>query len=398
VAAIETLLCEAPAAAGRVVVREPSLIRVAGRSATARHYVLEFVREGERGPRLAELRHGRWTFHRIGDQWSVVDRSELAAGDARVPEFLAAGLALDFACARVPAGDDSALQRVADADAVRVVLTAYGLSADAGDADLVGSLYTEDAIVEIGGDRIYRGRKPMADMINGGFHQSLLPWAGHTMGPGLVAVEGDRAVSLHIARTYGPPPRSAADLSTWNRHPFRFSVNRWVLTRIDDGWQISERISHPVPGSQWRAVLSDGLESWRAVPRIAARGGEDLDYLERRYALDIVTAAAFRLSAADGTQRWPFADDALLDVDGCRVPAHGTALAEALRVTNSCVGVVPAAGSVGVEGSSTIVGDVLLTYSDDGSGRMGPASLHMCRWDLVRDGASWLVLGATLRR
>jgi hypothetical protein len=374
------------------------MIRVAGRSATARHYVLEYLHEEGRDPRLAELRHGRWTFECIGDQWSVVDRSELMAGDARVPEFLAEGLERDFACARAPVGDDPAQQRAADADAVRAVWAAYGLSADAGNADLVGSLYTENAIVEIGGDRIYRGRKPMMDMINGTFHRSLLPWAGHTMGPGLVATEGDRAVSLHIARTYGPPPRSVADLSTWNRHPFRFSVNRWVLRRTDESWQISRRISHPVPGSQWRTALSDGLMSWRAAPRIEARGGEDRGYLERRQALDIVTAAGFRLSAGDGANRWPFTDDAFLDVEGCRVDAHASALGEALHLADPCIGFVPSAGSVRVEGNSATVEDVVLTYVDDGSGRIGVAGIHSCRWDLVRDGESWMVAGATLRR
>lgn len=398
-AAIETLLREAPAAAGRVVVREPSLIRVSGRRATARHYVLEYVCEEGRRPRLVDLRHGRWNFDRIGDHWSVMDRSELSAGDARVPAFLAEGLGRDIACARSPAralaGDGQ--QRAIDVDAVRAMWTAYGLAADAGDADLVGSLYTEDAMVEIEGDRVYRGRKSMADMIDGAFHRSLLPWAGHTMGPGLVAIAGDRAESLHIARTYGPPPRSVADLSTWHRHPFRFSVNRWVLIRTDEGWQISERISHPVPDSQWRAVLSDGLMSWRALPPNVAPDGDDAGYLARTHARDIVTAAGFRLSAGGGTHRWPFTDDAFLDVDGCRVPAHGSALAEALTLTDPCVGVVPTAGSIRFGETSATVDDVVLTFVNDGSGLMGPAGVYRCRWDLVRDGASWMVTAATLR-
>lgn len=393
VAAIENLLCAAPSPGGRAVVREPSLIRVSGGEATARHYVLEYDLARAR---LIDLRYGLWRFHRADDRWSIVDVAEVSAGDGRVLEFLADGLDRDFAAVRVPPGDtgetdDSELQRATDADAIRAMLAAYGLAADAGDADLVGALYTPDAVVDIGGDQIYAGREPMMDMIAGRFHRSLLPWAGHTMGPSLVSVDADRAVSLHIGRTYGPPPRSVTDLSAWNRHPFRYSVNRWTLVRGDPEWQVAERISRPVPGTEWRALLADGVRAWREN---SVSGGERSDYLDTRRALDVVTAAAFTLSAGGVIGGWPFTGDAHLDIDGRRVRA--AAMTAGLDLPHPCVGLLPTSGSARVDGNSATVSDLLMTYVDDDSGRIGPVRTDFCRWDLLREGDSWAVRGATL--
>jgi hypothetical protein len=397
VAAIEQALFQAPAPTGRVVVREPSLIRVSGRYATARHYILDYSIEPYRPPRLVEVRHGLWRLRRDGDQWSVVARTELAAGDARVPGFLSDGLDDDFRGSQRVVGIDTDLRRASDADAVRAVLGAYGMSADAGAADLVGALYTEDAVVEICGDQTYRGRKAMVDMINGSAHRSLLPWAAHTMGPALVTIEADRAVSLQIARTYGPPPRSVADLSAWDRRPFRFSVNRWTLVRGGEGWLIAERVSHAVPGSGWREALAAGLLKWSAVPPAAAHAGRDSGYLDRRHALDVVTAAGFRLSAGDESIRWPFTDDARIDVDGRLVAADASAVAAALGAALPFVAVLPTTGSVHVAGPSARVDNFVVTYVDGGSGLIRPTCVHSCRWDLVRHDASWEVRGAQLR-
>ncbi|PXX01672.1 SnoaL-like protein [Mycolicibacterium moriokaense] len=382
--AIEQLLVGQPLADGRLVVREPSLIRVDGTRATARHYVLEYDLSRAR---LASLRYATWLLHRGPDgRWAVVDASEVAAGDARVSDFLNDGLAADFAAVHSAAGPGR-MRSATDGDAIRAVLAGYGLAADAGDADLVGALYTADAVVDISGDRVYRGRKAMSDMIRGEFHRALLPWAGHTMGPSLVAVDCDRAQSLHLGRTYGPPPRSVDDIAHWDRRPFRYSVNRWTFVRGGGAtWQVATRRSCQVPGPDWRGLLADGLRQWRdASPAdLGTPEGDPAaarEHLDRRRTLDIVTAAAFTVTVSGKAHGWPF-------VDGDQVVLP-------LDDMSACVGIVPAAGSVTLNGATATVLNVLVTYVDDGSKRIGPARLDPYRWELVSDGASWSVRSMT---
>ncbi|WP_208611731.1 nuclear transport factor 2 family protein [Mycobacterium paraffinicum] len=382
IAAIERLLNPEIDRGEKLVVREPSLIRVSGCAATARHYVLEYDLARAR---LADLRYAAWRFAKEADgAWRAVEVSEVAAGDARGPEFLGDGLDRDFAALDVCCDYTGAVANALDAEAIRATLAAYGLAADAGDADLVGALYTADTVVDIVGDRTYHGRESMAEMIRGDFHRSLLPWAGHTMGPALVSVSGDRAVSLHVARTYGPPPRSVTDLSRWNRRPFRYSVNRWELLRGDGGrWQVAGRRSCPAPGPDWRGLLAEGVSEWRAATAHFGQAkpqSAELDaFLDSRRALDAVTAASFALTADAHTRAWPLADGARIEIG--EHPGPRT------------VGMLPTPGVVRVDGGSAAVTNVVVSYVDDGSGRICPSRLDRCRWILVRDDRSWVVRG-----
>jgi hypothetical protein len=117
--------------------------------------------------------------------WAAADVPEVAAGDADASEFLDHGLGRDFEALTVHSDDTGAVGQAVDVGATRATLAAYGLAADAGDADLVGALYTADTVVDIAGDRVYCGRDSMAEMIRGEFHRSLLPWGGSYEGAGI---------------------------------------------------------------------------------------------------------------------------------------------------------------------------------------------------------------------
>lgn len=386
VASIEQLLDESTDIGDHLIVREPNLIRVSDIQAVARHYVLDYDLARTQ---LADLRYAVWRFEKGPEgRWSTVAKSEVKAGDSGGPDFLNDGLDRDFDALTVPGDQDGAVQHAADSTAIRATLAAYGLAADAGNAGLVGSLYTPDTVVDIAGDRIYRGRDSMAEMIRGGFHRSLLPWAGHTMGPSLISVRGDRAVSLHVGRTYGPPPRSVTDLSGWNRRPFRYSVNRWELVRADHRrWLVAQRRSCPAPGPDWRDLLAEGVREWRGAiddfePSPSCPDGMH-ELVDTRRALDVVTAAAFTLIVDADAHEWPFADDARIEIRRTAQPPT--------------VGLLPTPGSVRVAGKSATVDNVVVHYVDDGSKRIGPARFDRCRWDLARDAGSWMVQGVTAR-
>jgi len=359
-------------ASGRIELREPCLLVIGGSSARLRHYVQVF---DTATVRLVDFRYATWHLDVdiVGD-WTLADAAEVAAGDECALEFVNRGLRSDVALAVGPASGDRA--------AVLGVLAAYGLAADSGDAALVGELYTADALVEIAGDQIYRGRDSMEAMIAGPFHRSLLPWAGHTMGPALTWSDRNTATSVHVGRTYGPPPKGGAT-GEWKRRPFRYSVNRWELTRGGDGrWRVAHRVSHPAPGPQWRATLVEGKRAARAHARLAAAGPGA--------ALDTVTAAAFAITGGDLIDdQWPFAERCRLTVDGRAMPADR--MASYLTGKSSCAGVLPTEGVVIGTGDQTRVYNAVLTYAEDGPARVAPVRVDIARWTLNRQDGRWRV-------
>lgn len=65
------------------------------------------------------------------------------------------------------------VQALEDKAAVHEVLTAYGPAVDAGDADAVGRLWTEDAVYDID-IRVMEGRDAITEMVRTAPHQDYL--------------------------------------------------------------------------------------------------------------------------------------------------------------------------------------------------------------------------------
>lgn len=368
-------------ASGQIEIREPGLFAMDDTSATLRHYVQVF---DVADARLLDLRYATWRLDldSIGG-WQVGASAEVPAGNEHAPSFLADGLKADIARA--------VGQRAVDDAAVLGVLAGYGLAADAGEAGLVGDLYTPDTVVNIAGDHTYRGRRNMEAMIRGEFHRSLLPWAGHTMGPAMVWFDGDTAISVHIGRTYGPPPSHPAALADWHRGPFRYSVNRWELRRGADGrWRVRRRDSLPVPGPHWRSVLTQAVANMGTVTQGAGSltgPGERV-----RAASSAITAAAFAMTT--GTARagcWPFTAQARLSMDGDAVEVSGSVLTERLYGRLPCAGIVPTQPIARCQAGTTTIYDAVISYVEGESGRVEPLRIDVARWTLNHHDGQWLV-------
>ena len=367
-------------ASGKIEIREPALFSMNDTSATLRHYVQVFdVPSG----RLLDVRHAIWRLDpdSIGG-WQVHACAEVPVGNEHAPSFLADGLKADIARAVGQGAVDIAVLNV---------LAGYGLAADAGEAGLVGDLYTPDTEVNIYGDRTYRGRRTMEAMIRGEFHRSLLPWAGHTMGPAMVWVDGDFAVSVHIGRTYGPPPSHIVALGDWRRRPFRYSVNRWELRRDADGrWRVRRRDSLPVPGPHWQAVLTEAVATMGEVTRGARSltgAGERV-----RAALSAITAAAFAMTTGTAcTGCWPFAAQVHLAVDGDVLEVAGSVLTDRLCGRLSCAGIIPTQAIARCEGRTTKIYDAVISYVESESGRVEPMRIDVARWTLNYRDSQWFV-------
>ncbi|CAN5155893.1 nuclear transport factor 2 family protein [soil metagenome] len=133
-------------------------------------------------------------------------------------------------------------------DIARLVAS-YGPLVDAGEAERVADLWTDDGSYDVEG--YYMGnRSEIPAMVRSDAHQGLI--AGgccHFLGPAHVTVDGDRAVavceSVLLVRREG------------RNHPVRMGVNHWELVRMPAGWRTTRRTTRRLDGSpETRALLA----------------------------------------------------------------------------------------------------------------------------------------------
>lgn len=139
---------------------------------------------------------------------------------------------------------------VEDREAIRDLIARYGPLADAGDAQAVAALWSEDGSYAVGGMGEARGRRAIAALISGPLHQSLLAdGCAHVLTSPAIDLAGDGAV----ARCHSVVFRH--EDGEWA--PVRASANRWELARTSAGWQVTRRDNVLLDGSAAaRALLS----------------------------------------------------------------------------------------------------------------------------------------------
>ncbi|MSQ26419.1 MAG: nuclear transport factor 2 family protein, partial [Dehalococcoidia bacterium] len=130
------------------------------------------------------------------------------------------------------------LQAVEDELAIHRLLARYGMSADCADADQVADCFTSDGVYDVSGVLRMEGSDALRAMINGPGHQRLMPDAGHTVGPLVVQLHGDRATAWGYSRTYHRE-NGAIVL-------FRLAYNRIDLLREAGRWRIARRVNRMV--------------------------------------------------------------------------------------------------------------------------------------------------------
>lgn len=122
--------------------------------------------------------------------------------------------------------------------------------ADAGEAEAVAALWSEDGSYAVGGMGEARGRAAIVALIRGPLHQSLLAdGCAHVLTSPMITLDGDQAV----ARCHSMVFRH--ENGVWA--PVRVSANRWELARNDIGWQVVRRHNALLDGNAAaRALLS----------------------------------------------------------------------------------------------------------------------------------------------
>jgi uncharacterized protein (TIGR02246 family) len=142
------------------------------------------------------------------------------------------------------------LRALEDREAIRDLIARYGPLADAGDAEAVAALWSEDGSYAVGGMGEACGRAAIAALISGPVHRSLLAdGCAHVLTSPVIDLDGDSA----IARCHSVVFRHEA--GEWI--PIRASANRWLLRRGPEGWRVLRRENALLDGSAAaRALLS----------------------------------------------------------------------------------------------------------------------------------------------
>lgn len=140
------------------------------------------------------------------------------------------------------------LRLVEDQLAITQLVAAYGPLVDAGEADSVAALWTQDGEYDVEGWHM-RSRDDVRDMVRSEGHQHLISGGcAHFLGPAHVVVDGDRAVA--VCESLLVRHRDGAFSVR------RAGANRLELVRAPDGWQVEHRTTRALDGSaEARALL-----------------------------------------------------------------------------------------------------------------------------------------------
>lgn len=146
---------------------------------------------------------------------------------------------------------ESRLRRLEDQLEITRLIAGYGPFVDAGAADEVAGMWTDEGTYDVEGWHMV-GREDVRAMVLSSAHQKLINAGScHFLGPARVTVDGDEAVavcaSLLVLHAEGR-------FRVW-----RAGANHFSLQRTTAGWQVIRRVTRALDGTaESRRLLSDG--------------------------------------------------------------------------------------------------------------------------------------------
>ena len=159
------------------------------------------------------------------------------------------------------------VQEIEDRLEILNLVAGHPPGADTGSGDWVGTCWTEDGVMDLGGDKALEGRDAIVAVVKRPEHHAAI--AGgicHFAGLPHIQLHGDTAVvtsylQILVPQTAGDPISVPNHGSGKGFRPFRVGSNRWDLVRTADGWKIKHRVSRPLDGSEpARQILRSALE------------------------------------------------------------------------------------------------------------------------------------------
>lgn len=153
---------------------------------------------------------------------------------------------------------EARVRRLEDEQAIAQLVASYGPLVDAGHADEVADLWTEDGVYDV--DELMMGdQAAIHAMVLGEDHQGLIGrGATHFLGPAHGTVDGDeaRAVCHSILLVH----------HEGRFHPVRAGANLFRLVRTGDGWRIRHRTTRALAGSEEARLLLGAGVTGRDLP------------------------------------------------------------------------------------------------------------------------------------
>ncbi|TWH01492.1 SnoaL-like protein [Nocardioides sp. J9] len=140
------------------------------------------------------------------------------------------------------AAQQERLRQMEDQQAIAQLIASYGPLVDAGEADRVAALWTEDGSYDVE-DWHMADRAAVAAMVRSDAHQGLISrGSAHFLGPAHVSVDGDTAVAVC----------ESVLVVQQERHPVvaRIAANLFELARTPEGWRITRRTTRGLRGTR----------------------------------------------------------------------------------------------------------------------------------------------------
>jgi hypothetical protein len=136
---------------------------------------------------------------------------------------------------------EARLRHLEDERDITQLIAAYGPLVDAGAAEEVADLWTDDGVYDI--DEVYlAGHDQLAGMVRSRAHRAWIEGGcAHFVGPPHVTVSGDEATAVGYT------------LMIVNRDGFtlrRATANHWTLHRTPSGWSVTNRTNRVLDGRQ----------------------------------------------------------------------------------------------------------------------------------------------------
>ncbi|SOX54346.1 nuclear transport factor 2 family protein [Mycobacterium ahvazicum] len=144
------------------------------------------------------------------------------------------------------------LVKIEDERAIERLIASYGPLVDSAEAEATARLWAVEGSYEVEGWQM-RCREDVAAMVRSEQHQNLVNrGCCHFLGPAVVTLRGDRAVAVC---------ESILIVHTGERFAvMRAGANHFRLRRIDNRWQITQRVTKAVDGTaEPRTLLASGV-------------------------------------------------------------------------------------------------------------------------------------------
>ncbi|MGH6770666.1 MAG: nuclear transport factor 2 family protein [Xanthobacteraceae bacterium] len=136
------------------------------------------------------------------------------------------------------------------------LIASHPLSADTAAQSYIRSVFTEDAVLDLGGAKTASGNQAISELSQRDAHrQAIKAGLAHFAGLPHVAIDGDSAVVTSYLQILAP--HSTAEEIEVPAHGVskgyrihRVGANRWELTRTAQGWKIKRRSYRTLDGTE----------------------------------------------------------------------------------------------------------------------------------------------------